>query len=113
MSHRPSEEEAIHELTQRLEHRYAKDDIRDVYRIIHLLLDVLTEDEHYQHHYNKHHIIMTCLYQFYRQYPHSHDIVHSYSAYVSEKLHALKRQGYNKKQEDTRKSPFCRYCTIS
>jgi hypothetical protein len=108
-----SEEEAIKELVSHLKHRYAHDDIRDIYRIIHLLLDVLMEDEHYQHHYNKHHIIMKCLYQFYHKYPHSQDIIHSYSAYVSERLHVLKRQAYQVKQTHTRTSSFCRYCVIS
>ena len=111
--HRPSEEEAIHDLTQQLEHRYAKNDIRDIYRIIHLLLDLLTEDEHYNHHYNKHHIIMTCLYCFYVGYPHSRDIVHSYSAYVSERLHSLKQNEYERQREKRRHSSFCRYCVIS
>jgi hypothetical protein len=113
MTHRASEEEAIATLLEKLENRYARDDIRDIYRIIHLLLDVLTEDEHYNHHYNKHHIIMTCLYRFYVRYPHSRDIIHSYSAYVIERLHALKRMEYEKKQGTTRTSSFCRYCTIS
>jgi len=113
MTHRASEEEAIITLLEKLENRYARDDIRDIYRIIHLLLDVLTEDEHYNHHYNKHHIIMTCLYRFYMRYPHSRDIIHSYSAYVSERLHVLKRMEYEKKQGTTRTSSFCRYCTIS
>jgi hypothetical protein len=108
-----SEEEAIQTLALHLEHRYAKDDIRDIYRIIHLLLELLTEDEHYQHHYNKHYIIMSCLYQFYGRYPHSRDIIHSYSAYVSERLHVLKRETYQKRQEHTRTSSFCRYCVIS
>ena len=108
-----SEEEAIHTLSQLLEKRYAKDDIRDIYRIIHLLLDLLTEDEHYHHHYNKHHIIMTCLYHFYLRYPHGREIVHSYSVYVSEKLHALKRVEWEKRREETRQSSFCRYCAIS
>jgi len=111
--YRPSEEEAISTLMERLTHRYAKNDIRDIYRIIHLLLDVLTEDEHYNHHYNKHHIIMSCLYRFYAGYPHYRDIIHSYSAYVSERLHELRHVEYEKKHEHRRTSSFCRYCVIS
>lgn len=105
-----TEDDAIITLTQRLEHRYAKNDIRDIYRIIHLLLEVLTEDEHYSHHYNKHTIIMGCLNRFYVHYPHSHIVIHSYSAYVSESLHKAKQDQNKLMYEKKRNS--CRYCVI-
>jgi hypothetical protein len=111
-----TEEDAIRELGKRIQHRFSHDDIRDIYRIIHLLLEVLTENEHYVHHYNKHHIIMQCLYRFYAGYPHSRVAVHSYSAYVSERLREIKRDKNNKQWDADRKTErtsFCRYCVIS
>ena len=109
-----SEEDAIRELTARIQNRFSHDDIRDIYRIIHFLLEILTENEQYSHHYNKHHIVLQCLYRFYASHPHSRLVVHSYSAYVSERLHEIKRVQYNKKKEqEGRHSSFCRYCVIS
>lgn len=102
--YRSSEDDAIRELGHRIQHKFSHDDIRDIYRIIHLLLEVLTEDEHYTHHYNKHHIIMKCLYQFYATYPHGKVAVHSYSVYVSERLHEIKRAEYEKKRLEQRTS---------
>ncbi len=111
---RNTEEDAIRELSIRIQHRFSHDDIRDIYRIIHFLLEILTENEQYLHHYNKHHIIMQCLYRYYVSHPHSRTVVHSYSAYVSERLQEIKRTQYNKNREkEERHSSFCRYCVIS
>lgn len=108
-----SEDEVAIELMDKFKHKYSNKDIRDIHRIIHLLLDVLTEDEEYKHHYNKYTIIMSCLHRFYASYPNQYMIIHSYSAYVSERLHEIKREAYEKNDNNHRKSSFCRYCVIS
>lgn len=108
-----SEDEVAIELMDKLKNKYSNKDIRDIYRIIHLLLEVLTEDEEYKHNYNKYTIIMSCLHQFYASYPNHHAIIQSYSVYVSEKLHELKRDSYEKIYNKDRKSSFCKYCVIS
>lgn len=103
MSHyRPSERDVIRDLGLCIQDKFSHNDIRDIYRIIHHLLELLTEDEHYNHHYNKQYIIMQCLYQFYENYPHGRIAVQSYSAYVSERLHEIKRDEYEKKRLEQR-----------
>lgn len=111
---RTTEEDAIIELGERLHHKFSSHDIRNIYRIIHFLMDILTENEHYTHHYNKHHIIMKCLYNFYASYPDSRIAINSYSVYISEHLHTIKRnQNKVKREQENRHSSFCRYCIIS
>lgn len=111
---RTGEEDAIKELEERLHRRFSSHDIRDIYRIIHFLLDILTENEQYNHHYNKEHMIMKCLYRFYASYPESRIAIQSYSVYISERLHEIKRNQYSVERErENRRSSFCRYCTIS
>jgi len=107
-----SEKDAVQALVLRLHRRYAKDDIRDIYRIIHLLLEILTEDGHYNYHYNKHLIIMNCLYTFYASYPNSREIIRSYSSYVSEKLHDQKHQENVRHHKKDRRSSFCSGCVL-
>jgi len=102
-----SESDAVQRLSAQLEHRYAKDDIRDIYRIIHDLVDHLTVDPLYDHHYNKHLIIMNTLHRFYAAYPHSYVVIHSYSVYVAERLHEIKQQQKQKEKDNERTSCHC------
>ena len=107
-----SEDEIAIQLIYKFKNNYSNKDIRDIHRIIHLLLDVLTEDEQYKHHYNKYTIIMSCLHRFYAAYPNHNTIIHSYSSYVSERLHEIKKEAYEKDYSNQRKSSFCKYCVI-
>ena len=109
MRRNQSEGDTIHELVERIQSKFSHDDIRDIYRIIHLLLDILTEDGPYKYHYNRHHIIMQCLYQFYAKYPYGKVAVHSYSVYVSERITERKKLEYKKGLE---KRTSCSRCII-
>lgn len=106
-----SEDEIAIKLINVIESKYSKTDIRNIYRIIHLLLDILIKDEKYKYNSNKYIIIMICLHRFYVSYPNSHDIIQSYSVYVADKLHEIKCKMYEDRDKD--RSLFCKYCVIS
>jgi hypothetical protein len=108
-----SENEVICELVSHIQRKFSHEDIRNIYRIINLLLEFLTEDGKYNYHYNKHHIIMQCLYRFYQSYPCGNVTIHSYSAYISERLREIRRNENRKKMEKDNGRISCRhYCVI-
>jgi hypothetical protein len=107
-----SEEDDIKELHRLISSHY-KENIQYIYKVICKLISYLTEDSRFNHHYNKYLIVVSCLERCYHWHPHHKEIIHSYHSYISEELHRLKSEEYEKRTKERRHSSFCRYCVIS
>lgn len=82
--------------------RYGNQDTRNLFKVCDDLIDRLTHDRSFSHHYNKYTITMNVMHTM---FPHQPEVVHSYSGFVSTEFQRIRRL---EQEERTNHRTSCR-----